>query len=54
MWSSGAGSDVMRPIATPMVGGLFTSTLMVLVVLPAAFVAYQRRQLPPAPKPPKA
>lgn len=52
MWSSGAGSDVMRPIASPMVGGLFTSTIMVLVVLPAAFVAYRRRQLPPAPKPP--
>ncbi|MFP5504117.1 MAG: efflux RND transporter permease subunit, partial [Candidatus Sericytochromatia bacterium] len=45
MWSSGAGSDVMKPIASPMVGGLFSSTLMVLLVLPAAFATYQRARL---------
>ncbi|MNL82425.1 Cation efflux system protein CusA [compost metagenome] len=49
MWSTGTGSDVMRPIASPMVGGLFTSTLMVLLVLPAAFVAYKQHKLPRPP-----
>ncbi|MFP5502600.1 MAG: efflux RND transporter permease subunit, partial [Candidatus Sericytochromatia bacterium] len=32
MWATGAGSDVMRPLATPMVGGLVTSTILVLLV----------------------
>jgi Cu(I)/Ag(I) efflux system membrane protein CusA/SilA len=45
MWSEGTGSDVMRPIAAPMVGGLLTSTLMVLVVMPAAFVLLKQIRL---------
>jgi Cu(I)/Ag(I) efflux system membrane protein CusA/SilA len=45
MWSEGVGADVMRPIAAPMVGGLLTSTLMVLVVLPAAFATLKRWEL---------
>lgn len=37
MWSHGTGADVMRPIATPLIGGLVTSALLVLVVLPVVF-----------------
>ncbi|MGK5087340.1 efflux RND transporter permease subunit [Bdellovibrionota bacterium FG-2] len=37
MWSSGAGSDVMRRIAAPMVGGLVTSFILELVVYPVIF-----------------
>ena len=45
LWSQGAGSDVMRPIAVPMIGGLVTSALMVLVVLPVVFLWIQEREL---------
>jgi Cu(I)/Ag(I) efflux system membrane protein CusA/SilA len=45
MWSTGAGSDVMRPLATPMIGGLVTSTILVLVVLPVLFVWQKRWEL---------
>jgi Cu(I)/Ag(I) efflux system membrane protein CusA/SilA len=45
MWATGTGSDVMRPLATPMIGGLVTSTLLVLVVLPVLFVWQKRRAL---------
>jgi Cu(I)/Ag(I) efflux system membrane protein CusA/SilA len=37
MWSTGAGSDVMRPIAAPMIGGILTSALHVLFVTPVIF-----------------
>ena len=37
MWSTGAGSDVMKRIAAPMVGGIFTSFLMELIVYPAIY-----------------
>ncbi|MGH7453493.1 MAG: efflux RND transporter permease subunit [bacterium] len=37
MWSTGAGADVMQPIAAPMIGGLITSTLHVLIVTPVLF-----------------
>ncbi|MFP5212815.1 MAG: efflux RND transporter permease subunit [Acidobacteriota bacterium] len=37
MWSTGAGSDVMKRIAAPMVGGIFTSFLMELLVYPAIY-----------------
>lgn len=37
MWSTGAGSDVMRRIAAPMIGGIFTSFIMELVVYPAIY-----------------
>lgn len=37
MWSTGAGSDVMKPIAAPMIGGLITSAIHVLVVTPILF-----------------
>ena len=37
MWGSGTGSDVMRRIAAPMIGGMFTSTLLSLIVLPVVY-----------------
>ena len=37
MWSHGAGSDVMRRIAAPMIGGIFTSFLLELIVYPAVY-----------------
>lgn len=37
MWSTGAGSDVMKRIAAPMVGGIFTSFIMELLVYPAIY-----------------
>jgi Cu(I)/Ag(I) efflux system membrane protein CusA/SilA len=46
LWSSGTGADVMRPIATPMIGGLVTSTVLVLVVLPVLFNLYKSWGLP--------
>ncbi len=43
MWSSGAGSDVMRRIATPMIGGLVTSFVLELLVYPAIFYLWKSR-----------
>ena len=37
MWSAGVGADVMKPLAAPMIGGLVTSTIHVLVVTPVLF-----------------
>jgi copper/silver efflux system protein len=37
LWSSGTGSEVMRRIAAPMVGGMVSSTLLTLVVIPALY-----------------
>jgi Cu(I)/Ag(I) efflux system membrane protein CusA/SilA len=45
LWSHGAGADVMKRIATPMVGGVITSTLMELLVYPAIFFLWRRRNL---------
>jgi copper/silver efflux system protein len=47
MWSTGAGADVMKRIAAPMIGGLFTSFLMELLVYPAVYLLWRRRELPP-------
>ncbi|MBF0126824.1 MAG: efflux RND transporter permease subunit [Magnetococcales bacterium] len=37
MWSTGTGSEVMRRIAAPMVGGMLSSTLLTLIVIPAIY-----------------
>ncbi len=37
MWGNGTGSDVMRRIAAPMIGGMVTSTLLSLLVLPVVY-----------------
>jgi len=41
MWSTGAGSDVMKRVAAPMVGGLATSFLMELLVYPAIYLLWK-------------
>ena len=46
MWSTGAGADVMKRIAAPMIGGLFTSFLMELLVYPAVYLLWRKRELP--------
>ena len=45
MWSTGAGADVMKRIAAPMIGGLFTSFLMELLVYPAIYLLWRERGL---------
>jgi Cu(I)/Ag(I) efflux system membrane protein CusA/SilA len=43
LWSEGTGADVMKRIATPMVGGVVTSTLLELLVYPAIFFMWRGR-----------
>jgi len=45
MWSSGVGADVMKPIAAPIIGGLLTSTIHVLIITPVIFAMVKERQL---------
>ena len=45
MFGTGTGSEVMRRIATPMVGGLVSSTILTLVVIPALYAIIQHRRL---------
>ena len=45
MWSTGVGADVMKPIAAPMIGGLITSAIHVLVVTPILFTWMKEREL---------
>ncbi|HMG53115.1 MAG TPA: CusA/CzcA family heavy metal efflux RND transporter, partial [Kofleriaceae bacterium] len=49
LWSDGAGADVMKRIAAPMVGGLVTSFALELLVYPAVFALWRGRGLPRAP-----
>ncbi|MGE0356456.1 MAG: efflux RND transporter permease subunit [Burkholderiales bacterium] len=46
MWSTGTGSEVMRRIAAPMVGGMISSTILTLVVIPAIYALVKGRGLP--------
>jgi len=45
LWESGIGSDVMKPIAAPIVGGMITSTVHVLILVPVFFVMMKERAL---------
>ena len=45
MWSAGTGSEVMRRIAVPMVGGMISSALLTLLVIPALYAAVKTWQL---------
>ena len=56
MWSTGTGADLMKRIAAPMVGGLVTSFLLELLVYPAVYFLWKRREFSrpyptPAPTP---
>lgn len=46
MWASGTGSDVMKRIAAPMVGGIFTSFVLELLVYPAIYEVWRCRSFP--------
>jgi copper/silver efflux system protein len=45
MWSEGVGSDVMKPIAAPIIGGMITSTIHVLIIMPVIFYIMKLRTL---------
>jgi copper/silver efflux system protein len=45
LWQSGIGADVMKPIAAPMVGGMVTSTIHVLILVPVFFALMKERAL---------
>ena len=46
LWSSGAGSEVMQRIAVPMIGGMISSTILTLVVIPAIYAIIKGYRLP--------
>ena len=48
MWSTGTGSEIMQRIAVPMIGGMISSTLLTLVVIPAVFGIVKGFRLPRA------
>ncbi len=43
LWESGIGSDVMKPIASPIVGGMITSTILVLILVPIFFAMMKEK-----------
>jgi Cu(I)/Ag(I) efflux system membrane protein CusA/SilA len=45
LWSNGVGSDVMKPIVLPMVGGVITSAIYVLLVMPLIFLMSKEYEL---------
>jgi Cu(I)/Ag(I) efflux system membrane protein CusA/SilA len=45
MWSTGTGADVMKPIAAPMIGGMISSAVHVLIMTPVIFVLMKVRDL---------
>jgi len=47
MWSTGTGSEIMQRIAVPMIGGMMSSTLLTLIVIPAIFGLVKGFRLPP-------
>jgi len=55
MWGDGAGASVMRRIAAPMIGGMISSTVLTLLVIPAIYSLWKERSIsasqPPVPAP---
>jgi Cu(I)/Ag(I) efflux system membrane protein CusA/SilA len=45
LWSTGVGSDIMKPIAAPIIGGMVTSTIHVLIITPVIFYLMKVRAL---------
>lgn len=45
LWETGVGADVMKPIAAPIVGGMITSTIHVLLLVPVFFALMKERAL---------
>jgi Cu(I)/Ag(I) efflux system membrane protein CusA/SilA len=46
LWSTGVGSEVMQRIAVPIIGGMVSSTLLTLIVIPAIYALIKGRALP--------
>jgi copper/silver efflux system protein len=49
LWSTGTGSEVMQRIAVPMIGGMISSTILTLVVIPAVYALIKGFRLPREP-----
>jgi Cu(I)/Ag(I) efflux system membrane protein CusA/SilA len=45
LWSTGTGSEIMQRIAVPMIGGMVSSTLLTLIVIPAIFALVKGARL---------
>ena len=45
LWSTGVGSDIMRPITIPLIGGMISSTIYVLLITPVVFEIIKEREL---------
>jgi Cu(I)/Ag(I) efflux system membrane protein CusA/SilA len=45
MWATGTGADVMKPLATPLIGGQFSALVMLLFVIPIVFSMLTKRML---------
>jgi Cu(I)/Ag(I) efflux system membrane protein CusA/SilA len=45
MWTTGTGADVMKRIAAPMIGGMVSSTILTLIVIPVLYFIWKRRML---------
>src|SRR5437867_1409196 len=45
MWSTRTGAEVMKPLATPVLGGMLSSLLHVLIVTPVIFTTFREREL---------
>ncbi len=46
MFLGGTGSEIMRRIAAPMVGGMITATILTLIVIPAIFLLWKKFRMP--------
>jgi Cu(I)/Ag(I) efflux system membrane protein CusA/SilA len=51
LWGGGAGASVMKRIAAPMIGGMLSSTVLTLLVIPAIYSLWRQRELAPASEP---
>jgi copper/silver efflux system protein len=51
LWSTGTGSEVMQRIAVPMIGGMISSTILTLIVIPAVYAGVKGFALPRGPGP---
>jgi Cu(I)/Ag(I) efflux system membrane protein CusA/SilA len=45
MWTTGTGADVMKRIAAPMIGGMVSSTILTLIVIPVLYYVWNRRAI---------
>ena len=52
--ATGAGAEVQKPLATVVIGGLISATLLTLFVLPTLYARFGRREVPMPPPPAQA